>query len=554
MRIVAVVAVLGAVAAALFYVRALPDPYQGSDEAIIEIDTLHAIRGLTSGSVNGVWTLGPYSRYGWRHPGPLYFYVLAPIYAAGGFTTAALKLGVFLINVSCLGWIGRLLSRHVAPAPRLILFAVIAVFAFRTSVILTSVWNPHAVILPFAASVVLAAIVGSGRSEHLPGLALATSFVTETNVALVPVSAAIVATSLALLYRHHTVDLGHSRAEAWRLSRGPLLRAAALSLVLWAPSLFEQLHSRNGNLGQLLAFFMDSHHRGQYAIDAWRAWADNMSAFLRWSAEVPWGSPLVVTTGWPATLLAAGIVCALYLARTGRPCGKEPVLRALASVLVVGSLVALWSCTRIEDAINDYGVFWISVVGMLGVGVLGSLAALWLADRFGVPEWPRAALLARVGVLACAVVVAGAGVHEFDRQFQAAERRVRLEPVLPKLVSGLRLYMISHDIRRPVLDIRDRWGDAAGVLLNLYRRGQRVAVNADREFMFGPPFRRGGTEDREFQMAAVENHQELAMRPGDIEVVGFGETCIHTIEPERIAGRSGGLPSTAHGLAGPDKR
>jgi len=44
------------------------DLYPVSDQAILEIYTLHAVRGF--------WTLGPYSQFGWHHPGPLYFYLL----------------------------------------------------------------------------------------------------------------------------------------------------------------------------------------------------------------------------------------------------------------------------------------------------------------------------------------------------------------------------------------------------------------------------------------------------------------------------------------------
>jgi hypothetical protein len=42
------------------------------DAAIIELDVRNAL--------DGGQLLGPYSRFGWNHPGPAYFYLLGPAY------------------------------------------------------------------------------------------------------------------------------------------------------------------------------------------------------------------------------------------------------------------------------------------------------------------------------------------------------------------------------------------------------------------------------------------------------------------------------------------
>ncbi len=551
MWILAGVTLIALLTGAVLYARSIPDWYQGSDEAIIEIDTLHAINGLTSGSLNAFWAFGPYSRYGWRHPGPLYFYLLAPVYAAGGFGTPALKVGAFLINLAALLGIAWAIRKHLAPLPGAVVMATFTLFAVRAGAILPSVWNPHVVILPFVATVLFAAAVAIGRAGVLVPLAATASFVAQTNVALVPEVATVVGASLVLLFRRHTAGGRSSPAEVFRLVRRPLIGAAVVSLVLWAPALFDQVHSRNGNLGQLIAFFTDGQRRGQLAIDAWRAFADSLSSFTRWAIAVPWGSPLVMTKGWPATVIALLLVVALHRVRSTRIAGAHPYLRALGVIVVAGSVVALWSCTRIEDEINGYGVFWISALGMLGTAALAGYGAAWLAGRVRFPDWPASAATANLIVVACALIVAGAGALKFQAQRSAAERRVRLEPVIPRLVDGMRLYMVRMDVRRPVLEIRGQWGDAAGVLLNLYRRGQRLAVNPDREFMFGPQFRRSGTEDREFEISERANHRELKERPGDMEIAAYGETCLHTIDPLllkeqaalRAEARSGAAPA-----------
>jgi hypothetical protein len=48
----------------------------------------------------GALLVGPYSRFGWHHPGPLYFYLLAPWYWMSGLHTAGMQAGAFAINFS----------------------------------------------------------------------------------------------------------------------------------------------------------------------------------------------------------------------------------------------------------------------------------------------------------------------------------------------------------------------------------------------------------------------------------------------------------------------
>ncbi len=389
----------------------------------------------------------------------------------------------------------------------------------------------HVIVLPFALSVVLAAAAGTGRAWYLPALAFVTSFVAQTNVALVPVSAAVVLTCVVLLYRRLVLGEHRSLVSAMTITRGPLAMAAIVSLVLWAPPLIEQIRSRPGNLGLLLAFFTDPSHRGQVAIDAWRAWADSLSQFLRSTPVVPWGTVFMPTSGWPATLWAGGIVGLLYGTRNTNVSRENPLLHSLAILVVVASLVALWSCTRIEDAINGYSVFWIASLGVLGVAVLGGLAVAWLAARYPRRAVPSAAWLVHAAAGAALVAVAVLGAAEFRNQRNLAEHRLRVLPTVARLSDGLRLYMAKKGIRRPLLDIRSQWGDAAGVLLNLYRGGERVAVTSEWEFMFGPPFRRSGTEDRVFELGLRSEHRDFTWRPGDVEVAGYDQTCIHTVEP-----------------------
>ena len=80
-----------------------------SDGAILEISTIEALEGRQ--------LLGPYSRFGWNHPGPLYFYLQGPWYFASGLHTAGMQAGALAINLVAIGVIAfvcvrRLRRRH----------------------------------------------------------------------------------------------------------------------------------------------------------------------------------------------------------------------------------------------------------------------------------------------------------------------------------------------------------------------------------------------------------------------------------------------------------
>src|SRR5215472_15764047 len=48
---------------------------------------------------HGKMLLGPYSRFGFSHPGPLYFYLLAPAVRLGGKASTGLYAGACAINI-----------------------------------------------------------------------------------------------------------------------------------------------------------------------------------------------------------------------------------------------------------------------------------------------------------------------------------------------------------------------------------------------------------------------------------------------------------------------
>ena len=79
-----------------------------SDFALLELSTGEALRGTQ--------LLGPYSRFGWRHPGPAYFYLQAPLYGASGASSASLPVAVLIFNWAALLGVVACLRRWVDQA------------------------------------------------------------------------------------------------------------------------------------------------------------------------------------------------------------------------------------------------------------------------------------------------------------------------------------------------------------------------------------------------------------------------------------------------------
>jgi len=76
------------------FARQAPEYAASGDLAVIESYTIHALNGKPSS--------GPYSRFQWNHPGPMYFLLLAPFYVLSEYRAVALAVGAMAINMGAL--------------------------------------------------------------------------------------------------------------------------------------------------------------------------------------------------------------------------------------------------------------------------------------------------------------------------------------------------------------------------------------------------------------------------------------------------------------------
>ena len=218
----------------------------------------------------GTQALGPYSRFGFDHPGPAYFFVQAPFSWVTGGSPHALFLGALVLNfgaaVAAVAVVrrcsGEAAGRWAAVVTGAYLLAV-------TPALLADPWNPYVLGMPLLLTIVLAAAGAAGSAAAWAGAAVAASYVVQTHVGTAPTLSAVFAVAIG-------VGLAGRRRRSGRACSGPVgvgrrrmcfAAAGILLALLWAPPLVEQATHSPGNLTKLARFFGESHPEHDPGVD-----------------------------------------------------------------------------------------------------------------------------------------------------------------------------------------------------------------------------------------------------------------------------------------------
>jgi hypothetical protein len=505
---------IGALAALLVAgcgVAALVAYARTADPAFAPAGDIALIETYTINAANGDLLLGPYSRFGWNHPGPLYFYLQAPFYVMSGYRSAGLSAGALVINLSALGILMWVCMRA---APRGFLAIAIsgasALFAFLTGEMLASQWNPHVLVFPTMAIVVVAAAVADGRIRLLPVLAALASFVVQTHLGLGPAAVALSgAATAAVALRVYLLRSSDAAPRLWPILSGTVW----LLLLLWLLPLAQELSAPDGNLSRLWMFFGGETRPGQIWRTSFRTWSDMISAVLRWDIHVGWGNryrpnPGPVSQFWAIAETVAVAAIAFNAARE-----KDLFRGVLAAMVLIASGLGLWSITRIEDDIYDHLVFWLAGIGALHLGLIVD-ALVRLVPRAAAAVGPHQIAAACVLLFA---VGAAAGFQDL-RVIVSRSFRPRIEQLsVRRLADAILPALETNRVKRPLATIdQPAWGIAAGVLLQLQKRHIPFMVEEGWWFMFGAPMRPSGegAATGTLIFAGPEMAVRLASQPG----------------------------------------
>lgn len=489
-------------------IAALPaDVRVSGDPAVTELYTLRASRGEQ-------W-LGPYSRFGFHHPGPLLFYLFAPFYLLLGKSYAALCIAALVVNLASLAGIAHIVLR-TAGAPRALwaLAALAAYLAYLGPELLVSAWNPDVAVIPLALTLVALAAAMAGFTGCLPLAALAGSLAVQSHLtAAAPLAAAGLLTAIALVVGRRR-GAAREAGEKRPFARHIMLTGMVLAVV-WAPPVIEQLRDTPGN-GTLIIRYLLQRHDGQTVGTAISAVATQASGFLLSPLGVtgqvlPGGSLGVAAKSLTLLQLVVLLVGAWRgWARRDRfvaaACGSAALLLGAAVLVTLGISGPLW----------PYLTRWVSAVGVFG---WIAVAAAFTGREWGSPRRARVQLVA-CATLVCTYAVAGSREVARFPSLGAYVASAWPDRLSQRTIDGLS----ARGVRRPHLRILDNqsWEQAAAIVLQCEKTGRPITVDSDWLFMFGERFRLREADDGAILVARSDLAARLAGQPGTEELASGG--------------------------------
>jgi hypothetical protein len=473
--------------------RVLPAIVTSADLAVTELYTELATRGRL--------LVGPDSRFAWNHPGPVYFYTLAPFYALSGHRAAALFASAVAINLAAILGLVWVVSRHERGRLLVLMSSACLLFAWRMPRLLASPWTAHVPVFASLAFVAACGAVIGGRYRLLPWVVFLGSFITQTHLAYVPMVGTLSLISAA------TVLIEHRRRA------GTVLAASAgLLVVLWLPSIVEAVRHDGGNVAALWRFFVADAGPGHSITESIPVWSYALGGIFRPELSLPWGGHLVMEPAWWTGPLAVVQVCGLAASSLWHFRSRRRFEGGVALSALLGSLVELWAVTRIHGQIVDHELIGIVAIGAFNLAVLAAAALRLVSMRSW--RWHEHTAMAMSGtaLVGCAVIA----VDHF-REFTSFEVRRSDTVRIPATYDVLRGFFEQRGIERPLFHLDgDATSDAVGVLLRVMNAGWPVAVEEVGTTVFPSGFAKTGQEDALVNFTAREGlHLELAKRPGN---------------------------------------
>ena len=464
--------------------------------------------------VRDVWSraiplVGTYNRFGWNHPGPAMFWLLAPLSGLTGRPAWATLIGGALIQGAAIAVIAWLAWRKggVALVAAALALSGLAYGAFGTALVLWP-WNPSIAFPWFLVLVLLAWSLADGELRLLPFLVAVATFVVQTHVGYAPLAVATVgfAVAWAAVGRRGPDGpdaVASSMATPWR---GPLLWSALVLAVGWAPVALQEL-IRRPNIERLADFLLHSPGYPRLGLDfAAGVMADAFKVPPLWlgghTTLDKFANTVVPASQWwllvPVALLVLAGVSVM------RPAGRR--FRALVVLSALLILVGIWAVARVAGPAERYVFYW--RVPLALILVFAAIGSAWYA--FGLDASVVARRCAFVGLSAIVVFSSTALSVRIVQTGDILSAESLARDALDRL----------HAEDQPSGSVLVRAPDTAyyglerAVVNELDRGGHEVKVDGDAGFQFGES--RTATPSQVDQvMYVVEGGQYLSVLSGE---------------------------------------
>lgn len=422
-----------------------------------------ALELLRVSDVGGSHTplLGAWSRWGWAHPGPLLFWLLAPFYRLFGQT--GVLTGMAILNLSCM--VAAVLVGYRRGGGRLAVLVglMVALLAHGADAQVVDPWNPWAAFFPFVLFLLLVWSVLCDDLVMLPIAVVVGSFSVQTHVGYLPTVAGLLVLSVCAVITRvfREVAPGERRRALrwWGIAGG-------VGVLVWLPAVVDQV-TGGSNLRSLLSY---SRNPNEPAA-GWDLAFNTMGAQLRpngaWitghdTSRIGFQLP---SSAWPGIItLTAVALSGVFAWRRGN---RDAARLAIVALGAAG--LAVVATSRITGIFVPYVMQW-----WRGVAALAVLSIVWsVVAELRTPRVRDAATaIALIGLAATA------GVMLRDLPVTLPDDQVSrtIAAVGPPTAAAL-----HDDERYLVRGIDFNRGDGAmiGVYFDLERRGFDIFVDRD---------------------------------------------------------------------------
>ena len=458
-------------------------------------------------------TLGNYSRFGFHHPGPAFFYVFAAGEALffdaahavptafNGQLIAHYLLSAFFFAVSLAligGWLDRGAARWFLGLALLFAawhFGAVGKFYefIPARLGLLNLWSPCLIVLPFLCFVVVAASVSAGSGKDLWLMVLAGCFLVHGHVAMPLFVVPVASLAYACLWM-----------EARRTGRRPCnlfprqhwIAGAIIALFL-VPIAIDCFTTHPSNLQRIVG-----HFRGRYGEG--KGILQSLFYFLHFATYAAYAShpshpPIPVFEPFDSTRLLAFFsahwrACALWFgsillfamaSKSAAPPNSQrrqiqKFRRRLCLILVVAAVLSLFWGMLQEGPMFDFNALFNFAIFYGWLLVVALSVAVWIEDQL-VRAGKAAARIRLAGLIAVSLAVIIAFGHE-RRRFRASPD----EKAERAFADAIERALILDRIEPKFLNFDwQAGGEATRVALYLERHGIQWWVREDWPLFFG---------------------------------------------------------------------
>ncbi|MCO6432332.1 MAG: hypothetical protein J5J00_15870 [Deltaproteobacteria bacterium] len=431
---------------------------------------------------------GPYSRFGFRYPGPMQFYLQAlfqPLLFFSFTSFAKAAMVQLLLNFFFLFMATAAVHSYRRSALDGIVFVLVALYVLTagTAERMYDIWNPHIIIAPCVSFLMSAAAFAGGMTIFAFPAALSATMVLQSHLSgTIPiVIVSIAAIIAAIKVRRTGSQEKFSRGEAFSV-----LAAIVIAVLAWVPPSLEALTFAGfGNMGDIVRFSL------QAGMD------HDISKLARYLVGF-----FLKPLGLEASPLSLLLLCVVLLIPFLEKYDRGTPYYWLRLFFYIGVVSLAITSLKIQGRLFSHVLSLTNAFVIVLYFMTARAVCIYLSKGM-------------VGAIMISVVLpAGLYIFIFAKiALQPPQMGRRCMTDNSKLLSRL-----SPEFqKRQVISINDpdSWGRAAKIALQLYRAGYDLCIKEPWVYMFGREISCDYKSRREPRDSLQLNLIEVSRRPKD---------------------------------------